>query len=82
MPDTRIAIGSFLRFLYAQAESDGHDSPLPLRTVAEALHLPMGLVVKISKYLEHQGLINFESGTVEITIEGMLHVEKATESQP
>src|SRR5688572_6926740 len=71
-----------LKLLYAKAEANGHADGFPLRELADELELPIGLVVKISKHLEALGLIEYESGTIDLTVDGIVRVQEANQPAP
>lgn len=63
-------------------ERCGHACKTPLEAVADGIGLPLPLVVKISKHLEQHGMLEFERGTVELTITGMLEAERVSAPPP
>ena len=78
----QVQMSDFLKLLYVHGEKTGWAEGLPLREIAEALEMPMGLVVKISKHLEHARLLEYENGTVDLTIEGIMRVQQALVAKP
>ena len=75
-PDTRQTLESFLRFVYARATDAAHAKATPLADVTQELGIAPALAAKIATFLEGQGLIEYADQTVDITVTGMLQVEK------
>lgn len=73
----KVQMSDFMKLLYVKGEQSGWSERFPLREVADQLKLPLGLVVKISKHLELSGLLEFESGAVDLTVEGIMRVQEA-----
>lgn len=74
----KVQISDFMKLLYVKGEKAGWAEGFHLREIADELKIPMGLVVKISKYLEQSNLLEYESGTVDLTVEGITRVQEAT----
>ena len=66
-----------LIWVFRENERCDHACKVPLEDVAAGTGLPLPLVVKISRHLEHMGLLEYEKGAVELTVAGMSEAEKA-----
>lgn len=65
-----------LVWIFQENERCDHACKVPLDQVAAGTGLPLPLVEKISKHLEHHGLLEYHQGTVELTVSGMMEAEK------
>lgn len=79
---TRSRVERVLVWVHDANEACGHACKAPLEDVAAGTKLPLPLVVKISKHLEHLGLLEYDKGTVELTVQGMVEAEKVQAPPP
>lgn len=79
---TRSRVERVLVWIHGENERCDHACKVPLEQVAAGTGLPLPLVVKVSKHLEHLGLLEYDKGTVELTVAGMLEAEKVQAPPP
>ena len=79
---TKRRLERVLVWVHAENERCAHACKVPLEDVAAGTGLPLPLVVKISKHLEHHGLLEYDKGTIELTVAGMIEAEKVQAPPP
>ena len=75
VPDVKKTLEAFLVLAYQRVVGAKHAKAAPLDDLARELKLPEELAEKIARFLESEGLVDYEDQAVDLTIPGMLKAE-------
>lgn len=74
--DIRVTLDRFLGMAYDKSREGGYAARLHVEALSAELGIAPKLGEKIANYLETQGLLNYDSQAVDLTVEGILKAEE------
>ena len=74
--DIRVTLDRFLGMAYDKSREAAYSTRLPVEALSAELGIAPKLGEKVANYLETQGLLNYDSQAVDLTVEGILKAEE------
>lgn len=78
----RHRIESVLVYLYHRTEQAGFEGAIAPEDVSRDTGLPLALIRKIARHLEGHGMLEYDHGALDLTVQGMIEAESMQQPKP